>query len=275
MGTVGAVMGSIGLAAVIPAAEPIAGVVGIATLVSWLYHIRGAATRNWHINKATSHKKIAIIFGDMRTTGDCLGWWYGAGANLGLAFQGVSVYGFGQALKDAGYKDVTLKYNPNENEFAELCNQNDIVVVLAHGPGDFGIPEIYDSKNKPLAGFYLGGNSSHIEDRFHSDFTANGLISDRWITANEIEGKITNQNLTFVAASCYSSITNRMGTALANTTSYPTGFYYVGHTQSIFSAETEALFQYVVDTLNIDHTYAEKNLPSSKYKVNPTNASFH
>jgi RHS repeat-associated protein len=270
----GVIGGLIGLAAVIPTVGPIAGAIGVVTLVSWLYNIWYASTQNWHINKTTSHKKIAIMFGDMKTSNDLIGWGYGAMANLGYAFQGISVYGFAQALKDAGYEVNIPKHNPNEDEFVKLCNENDIVIVLAHGPGDFGTSEVSDSKNQPFAGFYLGGNRTHPDDRVTSLFTQSVTINDQWITANEINGKVTNPNLTFVAASCSSGITNRMGLALAGTAPYPTG-YYVGHTKAIFATETEALFQYVVNVLNFSHVYAEQQLPDNNYKVNPTNAMFN
>jgi hypothetical protein len=65
-----------------------------------------------------------------------------------------------------------------------------------------------------------------------------------------------------------------MGRAIANTNNYPTGYYYVGHTKSIFASETENLFKYVVDTLNVNHNYAEQQLPSVDYKVNPTNSQY-
>ncbi len=103
----------------------------------------------WKVQPASGAnvRKIAVV-----TAAD-LGW----EVQFDLLTSFTSAGGFVRALRWAGH-DAKLVISPNEQEMTQNMNQNDIVVVLAHGPGAMAIAGNYcDGKGQAFTGMDLGG----------------------------------------------------------------------------------------------------------------------
>ncbi len=215
----------------------------------------------WDVHPTSSPKKIAIVTGD-------LGW-----KMRGTLMSGfISEYGLASALNWAGH-NATVVHKPNEQQFINLSNNNDIVVVLAHGPGAMAIAgDYYDSRGRAFTGMLLGGTSTNQYDSLHQGFSGSpirGVAPKEWITANELQNQIRNRNLVLAVAGCRVGKSNRLWQAVG-------GSHFVGSTADISSGGVKSIFQYVVDLVNNGHNAAARRLTSqySTYAVDPINPRF-
>ena len=231
------------------------GFLGIGTASVWW-----AGTKNWEVLPTANSQNIAIVYGDV------------GGMQLDLMANEITVGGFGTALSRAGHV-VTYKYAPDEQEFIQLCNRNDIVVVLSHGAGARGpFPDYCDMNNQPFAGFLLGGKNTNPKDDCHQGFKGYGNVLQppkEWITANELQGKITRRNLVVAAASCRAGKTNRLQTAMG-------AAHFAGPSVDIYGGGVRDVFRYVVDLVNYNAGTAAANYRGAKGHniVDPTNSRF-
>jgi hypothetical protein len=127
--------------------------------------------------------------------------------NFALAANATSLHKFRESVNNAGHQ-ANIFNNPDESQFIEICNSGnyDAVLVVAHGAGLLRVGEYYDNQGQPFTGFNLGGTSTHANDsplRF-GEQNSNEMVNvgANWITANELQEQITNNNLTIFAASC-------------------------------------------------------------------------
>jgi RHS repeat-associated protein len=170
----------------------------VLTAGGWIW---GNSSMSWGIrnvgsNPAITQKRIAIVYGNL-----------GQMMNLAFAGNAVSLPQFRNSANRAGHH-ADIYHNPDESKFVEICNSGnyDAVLVVAHGAGLLRVGEYYDSQGNAFTGFNLGGNSlqqNETQLRFgepnSSEIVALGA---NWITANELNGKITNSKLIIFAASC-------------------------------------------------------------------------
>jgi hypothetical protein len=174
---------------------------------------------------------------------------------------------FVAALRGANH-DAELKSNVDEDEFAKLCKENDIVVVVSHGIGASMVTfSVLDSTgNTEFAAIDLNGDEIHDNDR-HLSPNGVGRVRERFVTANEMEEKdIGNSDLVLVAATCITAKSPRFGKAVGAGT-------FVGTDKILYNTGVNRLFKYVVDLLNSDAQTAKTNLLAtapgqpSPYKV--------
>jgi hypothetical protein len=153
---------------------------------------------NWGIKKTNNKKKVAVVYGDV-----------GYMMGISLFFNNISIAGFVQNARDAGH-NINLHIKPTEKQFFEICQNNELVLVVAHGYGLFlsAQPLMYDSNQKVFSGFRLGGiDTNSVEEHLTMGDPEHGAPypispSPHWITAHEIDGKINNPNLVIAAAAC-------------------------------------------------------------------------
>jgi len=221
--------------------------------------------RDLGVQQGSLPKKVAII----------------TGAFSGLqkwefATSGASIRGLERQLRSAGHI-VQYSTNPSEEDFVTLCNNNNIVLVIGHGPATMfhGEPGWYDQLNKPFSAFLLGGTQTHrLEQPVRgalTDITQN--VSAAWVTANEIQGRINNPQLDFIAASCEAGKTGRMYNAI-----FPNQCgTYIGPMQRISGPHLSGAIGYVVDRVNgVSRNTAFQTLQgkNGSYVLNPTNMRF-
>lgn len=217
---------------------------------------------SYGISHTTSPKKIAVIYGEL---GFIHEWTYG--------LSGVNVSEFAAELRSAGH-NVTYSVSPDEAQFVNLLNTNEIVVVVGHGPDAvlIGERDLYDNRNIPFAGIKLGGTKTHTYDTPVSG-TITGLeenVPPKWITANEIDGLVHNSSLEFVGVVCDLGKTNRMNRAINPAV-------FVGSRTTMAGPGVRDAFQYVVDRVNgLTQEASVNNFigKSGSYVVNPTNSDF-
>jgi hypothetical protein len=210
-----------------------------------LTYLSGRYIHNYGINKVTtSPKNIAIVTGDL-------------GSLFTLSMAGgdfLAVNGFIADAKKSGHR-VTVQDKPNEQQLIQLLNNNDLVLVLSHGPND-----LYDGNKKPFAGMFLGGTSSMDVDD----------ARQAWVTANELNGKVNNPNLVFVVPGCNMGKTSRFVDTV-----HPK--YFVGSKSQTNSANIKLAFDYVAKWLNGDDQQQLNQWwqqASGNNVVNPTNKDF-
>lgn len=140
---------------------------------------------------------------------------------------------------------------------------------VGHGLGGHQASDnFYDMKRNPMWGIKFGGTENRIDNQAYRTTPGGPIVtvSPRFITANEIYGKVNNNDLIFVTASCRGARTSRMWDALGNR-----GGHFVGPDVDITSGDIANIFQYVVDLVNNGHdtaanAFLEKN---SHYIVDP------
>jgi len=231
------------------------GFLGVGTYSVWK-----SRADDFAVQQTTTPQNIAIVSGDL---GRIM-----AGE---LETENMSVGAFVSALSNAGH-NVSSHYNPDEQQFIQICNDNQIVFVLAHGSGLVGTKsQLYDRSGKvPFSAVRLGGKTLDTRDSTVYNVCAPLKIGRDWITANEIAGKINNPNLTLVVAGCEVGRTSRFGDA-ANAR------HFVSASKLVGAAEVKYLFEYVVDLVNTDHKTAASNLigkNKSGLVVDPENPDY-
>lgn len=213
-----------------------------------------SGSRNWGVKSGMPSKKIGIIYS------------LGRFEAFMYRYDRISISKFESSIRSAGHT-VTFADSPDEQQVINILNSNDIVFVLAHG-----VPDHYDENNKPLGAMRLGGTIVHGNENTVTDAITgvDNPLPKRWVTANELDGKVNNSNLEFVAAVCRLGRTNRMYRAIRSKS-------FIGLTGNGNSTSANACMRYVVDRLNGINFQAASNSFSSRTSlaaVNPTNADF-
>jgi RHS repeat-associated protein len=202
--------------------------------------------RGYGTRQTQAPRRIAIVNGNL-------------GASFGLQLQMLefkTVSGFVANAKKSGHT-VTVLDNPNEAQFIQVLNSNELVLVLSHGPDD-----AYDNKNRPFVGMKLGGTTTNAAD-------PSGALA-AWITANELDGKVTNPTLVLVAPGCNLGKTSRLVDAVRP------GFLVASKTPTNAVDVTQA-FEYTARWLNGENTQVLNQWwtrSGSNNVVNPTNPDF-
>ncbi len=158
--------------------------------------------KSWDITTASSPKDIAVL------QQKNLGW----KARWELQSGGVSMVSFTNQLSTAGH-NVSGILDPTEKQTIDALNNNDIVIILGHGPND----NMDGSQTTAFAGIGLGGIGSHTSDDplYKVEFgvvspTASyGAVPASWVTANELEGKVHNRDLIVIVPGCNAGRTSR------------------------------------------------------------------
>lgn len=235
------------------------GVVGL--LAAGMFVVPGLWGRfgaSWGLREARESQEIAIVVGDL-----------GFLNNAALSNSAVSIQRFRYELEKVGHV-VTYSKNPTEEAMIQLLNDNDMVIVLGHGP-----PDSFDENELPLAGIRLGGNSVHDDEnavrlaQYGLPSAATSPLNPAWITANELEGTINNRDLVFVVPGCNGGRTDRLYRATG-------ARLFVGCTTETNATNVVDVLQWVVDYLNEGEQTANKRfLDKSKVNViNPDNPKF-
>jgi hypothetical protein len=207
---------------------------------------------NWGIKKTDNPKKVAFVYGD-------LGYWM----NLSLFFSNVSASGFIKNASDAGHQ-VSIWAKPNEYQFINICKENELVIVLAHGRGIYltASPQLYDTQGQTFTGFDLGGTDLNPYDSALNmgDPNSGAILTPpkTLVTANEIQGKIDNSNLVVAAATCRIGMTDRMAKALGSV-------HFVGANMDINAASAEKIMYYAAEYLNSNHDTVVQKVQGLKY----------
>lgn len=190
---------------------------------------------SYGINETTSPKNVAVVNGKLGVVHD---WTYG--------WSGLNVHEYSSELRAAGH-NVTYSVQPDEGEFINILNSNEIVVVVAHGgdiwdhiaPGD-----LLDTKNKAFAAMKLGGTSSHPYDTVTDSVTDVSVTpGDNWITANELDGRVSNPNLELIGVVCQLGKTGRIQQAI-------NPGVFVGSSVNLRGAQAMDLLGYATDRVN-------------------------
>jgi RHS repeat-associated protein/uncharacterized delta-60 repeat protein len=204
-----------------------------------------AQVAKFGIRSTTAPKSIAIVEGP-------LGW---QGAEI------PDTEYLRKALKKAGHK-VTYVRSPNEAQFTAVLNNPsfDLVLTVCHGPDR----NIWDANKKPFAALKLGGISTNNNDNA-SGFFESGIADADWVTANELEGKVSNKRLNLVVAGCNAGATNRLYSVLG-------GGKLVASPLNMNSQDTAKAYQYVSDFAN--GTNPDAWWVKAGYVINPTNKDF-
>ncbi len=163
---------------------------------------------SYGIKETKTPKNIAVINGKL-----------GGSHEWSYAWSGVNIHEFSSELSAAGH-NVTYSVLPNEEEFVNILNSNEIVVLVAHGLDIWdrvGTGDMLDNIGNIFAGVVLGGNSSHKYDDPIKDSITDFKItpSDTFVTANEIDERITNSQLELIAISCQLGKTKRFAEAIS------------------------------------------------------------
>lgn len=210
--------------------------------------------RSYGVAKGHPARKIAIV------TGPKVHEWMAS----------VNTDSFARSLRRAGHT-VDIYRSSDENEMVTILNSYELVLVLAHGPReDRGWR---DANNKPFSGFVLYGKTRAAADE--SITNADGGETKRaqkaWITANDLDGRITNKKLEVFLAGCSTASTSRMYDAMGrpaavvgttrwvNSSIFETGIFFIRD-----RANEVPLDVAIQNAHNIDHTV----------KANPTNTSW-
>lgn len=119
----------------------------------------------------------------------------------------------------------------------------------------------------------LGGTTVHENERTVQEagfFGEQVPLSAKWVSANELEGKVSNPSLEFVAAVCRLGKTNRMYRAIKPQ-------HFIGLTGDGSSVSANRCMKYVVARLNgVGFEQASKEFLSggSMCVVDPTRPDF-
>ena len=240
----------------------------LATVLTW--NMIRSGHNNWGFSKTNAPKNVAVVFGD-------LGW----KVNTQMFIENVSVFGFAEDAASADH-NVSLHPNPNEEQLAQIMNLNDVVVILAHGPGNsFAIMgDFYDEEDVPMSGVRLGGKNLHEnEEQVHQSFTDSPITvvpNKAWVTANELQGQVSNDDLILAVAGCRVGKTNRFSEAVGIDPAQ--GGHFASYNGDLNPAGIKYILYYARDYLNSGATTAEKNfqdLKDSRYVLDPTNTDFY
>jgi hypothetical protein len=219
-----------------------------------------AENRSWGTKTTRTPKRIAVIYSFDFTER----WVWG--------LSGVGPNGLANQLSKAGHS-VTVSVAPDEGQFINLLNSNEIALVIAHGAstlirGDIGH---YDHLGQPFAAMKLGGTSQFPGEIARGALTGiEETVPAEWITANEVAGKVNNPNLEFIAAACELGKTNRMYKAL-------NAKYFIASRQRLAGTGIRNAMEFAVDRANgiaIDQAFNNLQRKNGAFILNPTNTNF-
>jgi hypothetical protein len=147
-----------------------------------------------------------------------------------------------------------------------------MVIMLDHGPLD----SLDGSHQVPFAAVRLGGTSVDRRDVGRIEYDREtGTLGDTldvtadWVTANELEGRITNPKLILVVPGCRGGRTNRLYRATRAT-------LFVGNKDDTVSVTVVNALKWVVDYSNSGEQMANEKYLATGYGavINPMNGTF-
>jgi hypothetical protein len=193
---------------------------------------------SYGINQATTPMSIAIVDGKLGGIHEYIYSW-----------SGFTIGEYTRELAASGHH-VTYSVLPDEQEFINILNSNSYVIVVGHGidifdnvaPGD-----LLDNRDKDFAGVVLGGTSTHRNDDPIKDSTTDYTIrpNENWITANELDGRITNSQLELIGICCRLGKTKRIQEAISPGV-------FVGSRVDLRGRQARDLLDYATDRINGD-----------------------
>jgi hypothetical protein len=195
---------------------------------------------NWGFESTAKSQNIAVIYGDL-----------GYDWNFFMPFNALSINSFITTATRAGHK-VTASYKPDENKFIELCEKNNIVIIIGHNRGFYVESADYqDQQNNLFLGFDLGGISSSPLDnnlRVMDLPEYSGNAPNSMITANELRdshgnSRINNPNLIVISTACRTGKSDYLANSMNAT-------YFVGPSIDAGLGNTRTLMQHAVEVIN-------------------------
>jgi len=225
------------------------GIIGLLASII-LFPQMWARIGSYSINKTTSPKNVAVVDGKL-----------GFGHEWTFGWSGFNIREYSNELQVAGH-NVTYSMQPDEEEFINILNSNEFVIVAAHGIDiwDLVAPgNMLDSKKKIFTGMKLGGTSSHPYDSNVTDTITDWSITpnDSWITANELDGRVSNSQLELIGIVCQLGKTKRIQQAISPGV-------FIGSDANIRGAQGRDLLGYATDRINgVSRNIAFRGLQST------------